>query len=150
MLPVAVVVDTNVFIAALKSGGGANRVVLRHCLRGVATPLMGAALFAEYESVLARESLFEGCALDRAERGELFDAFCGVCRWVSVYYLWRPNLPDPADDHLVELAIAGGAGVIVTNNVRDFAAGEIAGLGVRALTPGAWLRELEREKERER
>ena len=29
--------------------------------------------------------------------------------WVRVYYLWRPNLPDEADNHLVELAVAGNA-----------------------------------------
>ncbi|MCU7244485.1 MAG: PIN domain-containing protein [Microcystis aeruginosa WS75] len=34
--------------------------------------------------------------------------------------MWRPNLKDEADNHLVELAIAGSAGIIVTNNIRDF------------------------------
>ncbi|NCS04788.1 MAG: PIN domain-containing protein [Microcystis aeruginosa G13-07] len=41
-------------------------------------------------------------------------------RGCQIYYLWRPNLKDEADNHLVELAIAGSAGIIVTNNIRDF------------------------------
>ena len=27
------------------------------------------------------------------------------CRWVEVFYAWRPNLPDEADNHLIELAV---------------------------------------------
>ena len=28
--------------------------------------------------------------------------------WVTVYYGWRPNLSDEGDNHLIELALAGG------------------------------------------
>ena len=31
------------------------------------------------------------------------------CRWTRIYFLWRPNLRDESDNHLVELAVAGGA-----------------------------------------
>ncbi len=40
-------------------------------------------------------------------------------RWVSVYFGWRPNLPDEGDNHLFELALAGNAAAIITHNVRD-------------------------------
>ena len=81
---------------------------------------MGAALFAEYEDVLARERLFRESALTQTERELLLDAFLSVCRWTRIYFLWRPNVPDESDNHLVELAVAGGAEAIVTRNVRDF------------------------------
>jgi predicted transcriptional regulator len=71
-------------------------------------PLMGTTLFLEYEAIMAREMLFAACHLTREERETLLDAFLSVCRWQKVYYAWRPNLPDEADNHLVELAIAGG------------------------------------------
>lgn len=47
-----VVIDTNVFIAALMSAEGASRRVLRLALRGDIVPLFGNALLLEYEDVL--------------------------------------------------------------------------------------------------
>ena len=42
-----------------------------------------------------------------------------------MYYLRRPNLPAEADNHLVELAVAGGAEAIDTHNTRDFERAEL-------------------------
>jgi len=39
---------------------------------------------------------------------------------VSIYYLWRPNLKDEADNHLIELAVAGNVKCIITQNKNDF------------------------------
>jgi hypothetical protein len=50
----------------------------------------------------------------------LLEAFPSVCEWLDVYFGWRPNLSDEGDNHLIELAVAGGAGWIVTNNLADF------------------------------
>jgi len=105
-------------------------------------PLMGQALFLEYEDVLGRDRLFQASPLNRIERYELFEAFLSACEWVHVYFTWRPNLPDEADNHIVELAIAGGATMIVTNNVRDFNRGELRFPGLRVVTPRALLEEL--------
>ena len=38
----------------------------------------------------------------------------------SVYYRWRPNLRDEADNHLIELTVACGADYLVTRNIKDF------------------------------
>jgi predicted nucleic acid-binding protein len=43
-----------------------------------------------------------------------------VSEWVAIYYLWRPNLMDEGDNHLIELAVAGNATIIATNNIKDF------------------------------
>ena len=52
-----IVVDTNVFIGACLGAGAANEVI-RLCIAGRAVPLMGNALYAEYEDVLSRATLF--------------------------------------------------------------------------------------------
>jgi len=54
--------------------------------------------------------------------------------------LWRPNLRDESDNHLVELAVAGGAQAIVARNKRDFRAAELAFEGLAVLAPAECLR----------
>lgn len=130
-----VVLDTNVLVAALLRGGGTGRAVLRACLRGQYQPVLGPALLAEYEDVLGRSELFADSVLSTKERGEVFDGLMSRCRWVEVFYAWRPNLPDEADNHLIELAVAAQANVIVTRNLRDVARGELKFPMLRVLTP---------------
>ena len=137
-----IVVDTNVFTAAVLSSAGANRAVLRACLTAKAHPLMGAALFHEYEDLLARPELMAKSPLTPAERRQLFEAFLSVCEWVRIYFLWRPNLPDEADNHLVELALAGGADAIVTNNIRNLRHGELTFPHLQILTPAQFLKTI--------
>ncbi len=102
---------------------------------------IGNALFLEYEDVLSREELFAAARIGPEDRMALLDAVLGVCQWINMSYLWRPNLPDESDSHLIELAVAGNAAWIVTGNARDIAAGELVFNGFRVVTPGAWLKE---------
>jgi len=141
-MPPRVVVDTNVFIAALLSPAGINRQVVRACLAGRAVPLMGAALFHEYEDLLGREDLMAKCPLSLVERKLLLESFLSVAEWVRVYYLWRPNLPDEGDNHLIELAIAGAAEVLVTHNLRDLDRGQLQFPHLRILDPQTFLSTL--------
>lgn len=103
-----IVVDTNFFVAAVSSLDGASPEVLRRCLLDRYEPLMGQALLAEHESVLALAEPIVASPTDESERDALWAALASRCRWVCVYFLWRPNLPDEADNHAVELAVAGG------------------------------------------
>ena len=139
MAGIAVVVDTSVFVAALKSTDGAARQVLRLCLQSELSPLVGHKLFLEFNDVLERPKLFENSPATSEDREALFHGFLSVCRWVNIFFLWRPNLPDEGDNHVMELAVAGGAAVVITHNVSDFA-GELKFPGVRILTPGQFLK----------
>lgn len=134
-----IVVDTSVFVSALLGPGGASRQVIRECLRGRAEPLMGAALFAEYEALLARETLFGQSPVTSRDREVVLNAFLSVCSWTHIYYRWRPNLRDEADNHVLELAVAGGASALVTKNVRDFRGAELHFPHVRICKPEGLL-----------
>lgn len=136
-----IVVDTNVFVGACM-GVGASSEVVAACLRGRAVPLIGCALFAEYEDVLGRDALFAACRLDARERNDLFDIFLATCAWTRIYYAWRPNLRDEADNHLIELGIAGAAERIVTRNLRDLKNMELRFPHLSILTPEQFLREI--------
>lgn len=135
-----VVIDTNVLVAALQGSRPAAQVVT-WCLEGRLTPLIGGALFAEYEEVLARAQLFERASLSAEERAELFDIFLACCHWVRIYFGWRPNLPDEADNHLIELAVAGGATVIISRNLRDLTRGELIFPDLRIVPPETFVLE---------
>lgn len=121
------------------SANGAARKILRLALQGDISPLMGNALLAEYEDVMAREHIAARCILDETERRELLNAFLSTCEWVSIYFLWRPNLRDEQDNHLIELALAGGADTVLTNNIRDFNNSDLSFPDLTIIEPGAFL-----------
>ncbi len=134
-----VVVDTSVFVSALKSPDGGARQILRLCLMGELTPIMGHKLMLEFIDVLGRPKLFDSSPANSGEREALFHAFLSVSRWVNIFFLWRPNLPDEGDNHVLELAVAGHASAVITHNVSDFA-GELHFPNLQILTPGQFLR----------
>ena len=135
-----IVVDTNVFVSALRSDGGASREVLRRVLQGRYIPLFGNALWLEYQDVLSRPVWTD--LTTPQERLQVLAALARAGRWVTVYYGWRPNLPDEGDNHLIELAVAGPAQAIVTHNVRDIARGQLAWNNLQVLTPAECLETL--------
>ncbi len=137
-----VVIDTSVFVSALIGAQGAARQVLRACLEGHCEPVMGEKLFQEYEALVHRLVVARASPLTPEEREALLDAFLSVCVWVPVYYLWRPNLPDEGDNHVVELAVAAAAGAIVTQNIRDFRRGELQFPQLEVLTAAQFLTRL--------
>jgi predicted nucleic acid-binding protein len=57
-----------------------------------------------------------------------------------IHFLWRPQLSDPKDDHVLELAVAAGGADIVTHNVKDFKGA--SSFGVRVIKPSEFLGEL--------
>ncbi len=138
-----IVIDTNVFVSALRAkdmSSGASRALLRAALTGRYVPLFGNALWLEYEDLLGRDVWTDSTT--HAERLEVLRALAATGRWVSIYYGWRPNLPDEGDNHLIELAIAGNARAIVSYNIKDLQRGQLVWPNLRVLTPGDCLEAL--------
>ncbi|MDZ7968831.1 MAG: putative toxin-antitoxin system toxin component, PIN family [Nostoc sp. DedSLP03] len=134
-MAIKIVVDTSVFISALISSKGSSRELIRRCLKGEYLPLMGNTLFSEYESVVQRSEILTKCLLTTEEISTLLASLMSVSQWVYIYYLWRPNLKNEADNHLIELAVAGNAQIIATHNVRDFQNAELLFPNLSILKP---------------
>ena len=137
-----IVVDTSVVISALIGKQGASREVIRRCLMKEYCPLISNALFQEIEAVVSRDKIRKITPLTESEIRSLLNAFYSVCRWVPIYYLWRPNLRDQDDDFLIELALAGNAEVIVTNNVKDLQGAELTFDHLEIVRPAQLLRSI--------
>lgn len=133
-----VVLDTCVLVAAFRSRRGASYEVLWRTGTGAFETVVSVAAVLEYEEVLLRELAQLG--LTERDVSDVIDYPCLVSRHQQIFFLWRPQLPDPDDDALLELAANGQCDWIVTHNVRDFVGSER--FGVRAITPGRFLRML--------
>lgn len=138
-----IVVDTSVLVGAFIGPAGPNRALLRLCLEKRVRPLIGTPLFLEYESVLQRDRIQALCPLSPDETLQLFQAFLSCCEWVSTYYTWRPNLRDEGDNHLIELAVAGNAGFLVTQNLRDFRGAELLFPNLAVMRPEEFIRRFD-------
>jgi putative PIN family toxin of toxin-antitoxin system len=139
-MAIKIVVNTSVFISALIGSQGSSRELIRRCLKGEYQPLIGNALFSEYESVIHRSEIIAKCPLTTEEIFALLASLMSVSQWVYIYYLWRPNLKDEADNHLIELAVAGNAQIIATHNLKNFQNAELLFPNLSILTPEEIIR----------
>ncbi len=137
-----VVIDTSILISALIGKTGPSREIIRRCLLGELTPLISNTLFLEYEDVQQRDNISCLCPLNHDEKRRLLNAFYHVCHWTPIHYLWRPNIKDEADNFLIELAVAGNAKYLITNNIRDFAHAELKFPDLKIITPENLLKTL--------
>lgn len=102
-------------------------------MEGQYQPIFSDALWLEYEDLLGR-NVWTDETTDHARR-QILAASAAAGRSVKIFYGWRPNLRDEGDNHLVELAVAGGAEAIVTYNIRDFSLSELRWPRLAVLTP---------------
>jgi predicted nucleic acid-binding protein len=75
----------------------------------------------------------------------VLDAVAAVAEPVVLDFLWRPTLPDPDDDMVLESGVNGRADAIVTFNRRHFTAAT-KHFGLEVLSPADALKQLETMK----
>jgi putative PIN family toxin of toxin-antitoxin system len=133
-----IVIDTNVFISALRSNRGASYRLMfdtdrTQFVQNVSTPLV-----LEYEIVAKRES--SKLALTSEQIDAIIDTLCQWSTECEVSYRWRPYLKDPRDDFVLELAVQSQSNCIVTYNKRDFRGAK--DFGIEVFTPKEFLESI--------
>lgn len=132
------VLDTNVLVAAICSPKGASAEILRRVLTGQVKVLCTVPLFMEYESVLLRPEHLAAAGAQAPEVMNVLDVLAGVVVRVEIQFLWRPQLKDPNDDLVLELAVngqgLGDAVTIITFNQKDFLP-QARRFGIDVITP---------------
>jgi len=132
-----IVIDTNVLVAALRSRRGASFTLVSDLPSDEFSIAISVPLVLEYEDALKRA---ESSAITAQDIGNFVDFLCKIGHHQEIFFLWRPFLPDPSDDHVLEVAVAAGCDSIVTYNKRDFKG--IERFGLRVLDPRQSLSEI--------
>ena len=136
MSPIQIAIDTNVFVTALRSKRGASYKLLQLIKKDIFQINLSVPLTVEYEAV-AKRTIGE-ITLDEKEVDDILDFVIAKSNRHQIYFLWRPQLKDPGDDMVLELAVAAGCQYIVTYNLADFKAAEP--FGIQPITPGEFLK----------
>ena len=130
-----VVIDTNVIVAALLSNRGASHRLLRL----VGDPRwrinLSVPLVLEYEQTLKR--VCTGGDLSGGDIDSVVHFLCANANLRSIFFLWRPLLPDPKDDFVLELAVESRTDFLLTFNTKDFVGAER--FGIRVTSPREFL-----------
>lgn len=130
-----IVIDTNVILSALKSRNGKSFELISKIGNGLFDFAISVPLILEYETVLKNHldrNIFTDTDIE-----DFVDYICTVGIKTKIFYLWRPFLKDPFDDHVLELAVNANAQTIVTFNKKDFL--EAKSLGIKIQTPKEFL-----------
>jgi putative PIN family toxin of toxin-antitoxin system len=131
-----IVIDTNVFISALRSKRGASYKLITAIGSGLFDMNISVPLILEYEAAAKR--LIGETKLTSDDIDDIIDYICSAAGHWKVFYLWRPFLRDPKDDMVLELAVASESDFIISYNKKDFHGSE--NFGIKVFTPKEFLK----------
>jgi putative PIN family toxin of toxin-antitoxin system len=115
MIPLRLVVDTNVVVSAALKPEGFPRAALLFAITKPANLFVSDAIIAEYEDVLARPEL----NIRRGVRQQLLQLIKNHSRKIRVTRRLEVA-SDPGDNKFLECADAARADFLVTGNLRHF------------------------------
>ncbi len=141
MMPLRIVLDTNVLVSALRSRAGWSYQLLSLLGGGQFEHVITVPLVMEYEDVLQRNGMVP---LVNTDINDILDYVCASGLRRQVHFLWRPRLSDLKDDMVLEAAVNGQCQMIVTWNLRDFSAA--SSLGIQVMSPDVFLKQLKEKQ----
>ncbi len=115
MLPLRLVLDTNIVVSAALKPLGLQRTVFLLALTKPARLYLSAPIFAEYRAVLSRPELH----IRKGLRRQLLQLLENRAHFVAPSASLQIT-PDPADNIFLECADAARADYLITGNQRHF------------------------------
>lgn len=131
--------DTNIIVAGLRSPNGASAALIEEALRREFVVVLPVALALEYEAACCEPEHRIASGMSEAQVRVVVTALCSVAEPAVPWFLWRPQLRDPADEMVLETAINGRA--LVTFNRRDYGQTPLR-FGIELLSPQDALRRI--------
>jgi putative PIN family toxin of toxin-antitoxin system len=128
------VIDTNILVAGLRSRQGASNQLIAAAATKRFLLVLSIPLFLENLDVLTRPGMVP---FTSKQAEEFCLSLVTVSQAQEIYFLWRPLLPDPKDDMVLEAAVAGGVSHIITFNSGDFRSAAV--FGIQVSSPSAFL-----------
>jgi uncharacterized protein len=115
MIPLRLVVDTNILVSAALKPDGLQRTVLLIAIAKPARLYVTAAIFAEYREVLARREL----EIRKGLRQQLLQLIKNRAQFVTPVRALQVA-KDPDDNKFLECAETARADYLITGNQRHF------------------------------
>lgn len=138
MKNIKIVIDTNVIFSGLLSQKGTSYKLLQLIPKKTFTVVLSVPLILEYETILHKN--IRKLNLSKTDIEDFLDYICSISEHTAIFFLWRPILKDPYDDHILELSVSANAKYIVTYNISDFI--EAQKFGIYAIEPEEFLKKL--------
>ena len=82
--------------------------------------LLSVPLALEYEDVLFRPEHLAASGATPEQMSQFLESLLTIGSEVTLGRFRRPNLMDPGDEHILNLALRGNADGLVTQNLRHF------------------------------
>lgn len=139
-----VVIDSCVWVAAVRSRRGAGFALLSEIAHGKFRFGISVPLFLEYQSIVMSTVTRLNAQLTTKQAEAILAALAHYGTEVPIYYSLRPNLKDENDNMVFECAANFGAESIITHNVKDFRAPELREYAIKILSPSEFLRHIRR------
>jgi putative PIN family toxin of toxin-antitoxin system len=115
MLPLRLVLDTNIVVSAALKPSGLQRTILLLALTKPARLYLSPPILAEYRAVLSRAELH----IRKGLREQLLQLLENRGHFVAPFGSLQVT-PDPADNMFLECADAARADYLITGNQRHF------------------------------
>lgn len=138
MMPIQLVLDTNILVTALRSQRGASFRLISLISSGPFEINLSVPLVFQYEEVLRRQR--NTLWFSQPDIAAFLDYLCAVANLHEIHFLWRPYLPDPQDDMVLDLAANAGCKYIVTYNKRHFR--DLEAFGIEVVTSRELLEKI--------